>query len=190
MAKIRAEGHKLGALHAHEQQPEKNCTGDRNLVIKDPKACCPKLECQCPTSCEGKNEPMPTNLQPGQIAVKDQTYCCAKWIVKCGKECPLDPVCEKHEQLQDLDKGICCTKRTCKCYPPGCSNESKVVPQCDFDKQANVINPDECCKKYNCSCPPADKCANEEKPKGLEVGQCAVLDERYCCQKWNVKCHD
>jgi len=171
------------------KQPEKKCKGDKNLVIKDPKACCPEFECKCPPTCEGRNEKKPTNLQPGQIAVKDLNYCCDHWVVTCEKElCPADPTCEKHEQLQIIHKGACCDVKSCKCYPPGCPKESKIMPECEFDKQVKVVNPDECCKKYECTCP--EVCQDETKPTGLEVGQCAILDERFCCQKWNVKCCD
>ena len=62
------------------------------------------------------------------------------------------------------------------------------MPECEFDKQVKILNPDDCCKQYKCAC--TDDCKDEKSPTDLEIGQCAVLDERYCCKKWKVQCCD
>ena len=88
------------------------CDYDQVAIIANPDECCKKYKCECPQKC--KDVAKPTNLQPGQIAVKDENYCCDKWIVKCSGKCDPDPVCKKNEQLEVVLTGPCCNKTSCR----------------------------------------------------------------------------
>jgi len=161
------------------------CEFDQMAVIANPDECCKRYECKCPPKCPPVEKP--TNLQPGQIAVKDENYCCDKWDVICSGKCEPDPVCKKNERLEVVLVGPCCNKSSCRCYPDLCPPTP--LPECEFDQVIHVVDEKACCKQYECRCPPKENCVDEQKSDHkLEVGQCLVKDDNYCCTKYEKKC--
>ena len=156
-------------------------------VPADPFECCEKEICKCP-DCEGRHEPKPEGLQPGQVAIKDENFCCDKYIVKCHKDlCKPDPDCEEYEQLVTVSEpGLCCPIKICQCKPSKCTAEK--VPTCKEDQMVKVIDPLACCKKYQCECIAPENCTQTEAPTDLDEGQFPIVDSTGCCPKWRKIC--
>jgi len=173
-------------------KPLLECLNDKKLVQVNIGTCCPVYECQCPPPSECKNETKPvlTGVEnDGLVAIRDEKFCCDKWIVKCGKplRCKGNPICKSYEKEEIEVHGKCCDKTKCTCDPGLCP--PTVKPECEkIDEIHDIVNPLACCKEWVCKCPPKEQCPEPTKPTDLEIGEEIIMDKSRCCPFYVKKC--
>jgi len=160
---------------------------DMVTKVIDPKACCHEFKCVCPPERNCTHEQKPTDLETGEVAVKDNQFCCKKYKKICSGKCPADPKCkEPGMTLQTVTKGKCCDLKKCTCLKKLCPKVPD--PVCQYDKQLVDVDPMACCVTKMCKCPSNCSELNEPKPEVLQEGQIAVRDKKFCCDRWEIIC--